>query len=67
MNKDLVSVDGVVMMKQIENEIHYMCFQCGKFYKEGIKDGQLQLFCSKECEKKSDEYWEKVIKDLDVL
>ena len=65
MKKDLVSVDGIVMMKQVDDDILYMCFQCGRFYKKGIKDGQLQLFCSDECEKKSDEYWEKIVKDID--
>jgi len=46
-----VLVDGIVMMKT-ENGIQYArCFHCGRFFTPTIKDKQLLLFCSDECDK----------------
>jgi len=47
------------------NQSFSRCFHCGKFFSPDIKNGQLLLFCSDECEKKDSEYWEKVIAESD--
>lgn len=65
MEKDLVSIDGIVMMKQKDDKIYARCFQCGIFFYPTVIDMELQLFCSEECEKKSDEYWQDIVKDID--
>jgi endogenous inhibitor of DNA gyrase (YacG/DUF329 family) len=58
---DEILVDDVVMMKT-ENGIQYArCFHCGRFFTPTIKDKQLLLFCSDECNKADSEHWEKVI------
>ena len=61
---DEVLLDGVIFQKTVDNKSYSRCFQCGKFFTPDIIDMQLQLFCSKKCEKKSDEYWENVVNDF---
>ena len=60
-----ILVDGIVMHKIEDGKEYTRCFQCGKFFTPTIIDMQLQLFCSKECEKASDGYWEKIINESD--
>jgi len=63
---DGILVDGVLMHKVVGGVSYARCFQCGKFFTPTIIDMQLQLFCSKECEAKSDEYWKKIINESDL-
>ena len=60
-----ILLDGIVMQKTVDGIDYARCFYCGKFFTPTIVNMELQLFCSEECEKKSDEYWEKVVKDID--
>lgn len=63
---DGILVDGVLMHKIVDGVDYARCFQCGRFFTPTIVNMQLQLFCSKECERKSDEYWEKIINESDL-
>jgi len=63
MEKDLVGIGikdsgTLVMMKEKDGVVYDRCFRCGKFFTPGVLDGELQLFCSDECEKADSEYWE---------
>jgi len=62
-----VMVDGVLMEKIVDGRHYARCFQCGRFFTPTIKNNQLLLFCSDECEKASDECWQEQIKDLKIL
>jgi len=62
---DEVLVDGVVMQKTIDGIDYSRCFHCGKFFSPIIVDMELQLFCSKECDKASEEYWAEQLKDME--
>ena len=61
-----ILVDNVVMQKTVGGVEYARCFRCGKFFTPDIIDMELQLFCSDECEKKSDEYWEKIINETNI-
>ena len=63
--KDLLSIypggsdTGIVMMKIKNGKLHTRCWWCGRFFPD---DGNLELFCSEECEKANDEYWKDAAK-----
>ena len=61
-----ILVDNVVMQKTVSGVEYARCFRCGNFFTPDIIDMELQLFCSDECEKKSDEYWEKIINETNI-
>jgi len=54
---DEVLVDNVVMQKTVDGIEYSRCFHCGKFFTPTVVNMELQLFCSEECDKASEEYW----------
>ncbi|GAI09364.1 unnamed protein product [marine sediment metagenome] len=58
---DEVLLNGVIMQKTVDGVEYTRCFHCGIFFSPTIVDMELQLFCSKECKKANDEYWQKII------
>ena len=59
-----ILVDNVVMQKLIDGVEYARCFHCGCFFSPTIIDMELQLFCSKRCEKADSEYWQEQLKDM---
>jgi len=59
-------LNDTLMMKIVNGVSYSRCFHCGRFFTPDIIDGELQLFCSKECEKADEKYWEEIIKNSDI-